>query len=564
MRNLLFVWICLLAVELQGAQRFADRFVYISDWKLQKEEDVADITKVLEAARKNHINAAVVSIGLDTLCKASPDYLRRLKAVNQSSEQNNVELIPSIFSVGRGDAVLAHDRNLAEGVPVEDAPFVVQGGEGRLAPSSAVRFTNAGFEEFDSNTPKGFERVDQPGEVSFADTEIRHGGRTSLRLEHFGAASGGRGMAMQTIQVQPLRCYRFSLWVKTDGLQPADALRLVVQAGGRDLVPRQFPLPASSDWRKLTMLFNSLGFDKVTIQAGVWGGKAGKVWLDDWSIEEVGPVNVLHRPGTPVTVRSEAGTVVYTEGKDFAPLQDPHLDPWHDDGEALPLKLLPGSRIHEGDHLKVSWYHSMVIDDSQVTVCMAEPALYDVFDDEARMLVENLHPRSVLLEMDRVRMGGTCRACRGHKMGELLGECITKQASILRNYASSLEVYAWSGMLDPNCDAHSNYYLVDGDFAGSLDNVPKNLIMLVRGSTSLEASLGFFSGQGRRTLVACPSEADNLQEVEGWIKVAAQTPKLRGLMFMPPGKNYSLLATFADLLRKPELPSAARSTSNPP
>ena len=146
MRNLLLVFACLLALELKGAQRFADRFVYISDWKLQKEEDVAEITKVLEAARKNHINAAVMSIGLDSLCMASPDFLRRLKAVNQSCEENNVELIPSIFSIGHGDGLLAHDRNLAEGLPVEEAPFLVQGGEGRLAPSSAVRFANGGFE----------------------------------------------------------------------------------------------------------------------------------------------------------------------------------------------------------------------------------------------------------------------------------------------------------------------------------------------------------------------------------------------------------------------------------
>ena len=71
------------------------------------------------------------------------------------------------------------------------------------------------------------------------------------------------------------------------------------------------------------MLFNSLNYDQVSPYAGLWGGKAGKVWLDDWSIEEVGPVNVLRRPGTPVTVRSENGAVTYTEGKDYAPLQDP-------------------------------------------------------------------------------------------------------------------------------------------------------------------------------------------------------------------------------------------------
>jgi hypothetical protein len=551
-KRLLFTCICLLAVRLGAAQRFADRFVSIADCRLQTDEDVVEISNILAVASKNHMDAAVVSFGLDTLCKASPEFFRRLLAVNRSCEENDLELIPSVFSVGRGDGVLAHDRNLAEGLPVEDAPFMVQGGEACLAATRSGQFRNGGFEEFNGNTLKGYDLLDQPGEVSFADTAVRHSGRASLRLENFTAAPHGQGTVMQTIQVKPHRCYRVALWVKTEGLQPMGALRVKVLAGGRDLAPREFHVPPSSDWRKLTMLFNSLGFDKVSVYAGVWGGKAGKVWLDDWSVEEVGPINVLRRPGTPVTVRREDGAVVYTEGRDYAPLQDPHLDPWHDDGEALPLKLLPGSRIREGEHLRVSWYHSMLINDSQVTVCMAEPELYEIFDHEARMLVENLHPRSVFLNMDEIRMGGTCRACRGHKMGELLGECITKQVEILRNYAPSLEVYVWSGMLDPNRDAHANYCLVDGDFTGAWEHVPRNLIMVVQGGAQLEASLRFFAGRGSRTLVACYADGDYLRQVENWVSLAAQTPKLRGFMYVPRQQNYSLLPGFADLLRKPE------------
>ena len=244
--------------------------------------------------------------------------------------------------------------------------------------------------------------------------------------------------------------------------------------------------------------------------------------------------------------------MVYTEGKDYAPLQDPNLNPGHDDGEALPLKLLPGSRIREGERLRVSWYHSMIINDSQVTVCMAEPALYEIFDHEAKLLVKKLHPRSVFLNMDEIRMGGTCQACRGRNMGELLGECITKQAEILRSYVPSLEIYIWSDMLDPNHNAHGKYYLVDGDFTGSWEHVPKNLIMAVWGGEPRPASLDFFAGRGSRTLVACYYDADDLKDVEGWLQLAAPTRKLRGFMYTPWQKKYSLLPAFGDLLRKPK------------
>src|SRR5208337_732275 len=244
-KRLLFTCICLLAVRLGAAQRFADRFVSIADWRLQTDEDVVEITNILAVAGKNHMDAAVVSFGLDTLCKASPEFFRRLRAVNRSCEENDIELIPSVFSVGRGDGVLAHDPNLAEGLPIDDAPFLVQGGEARLAPTNPVQFRNGGFEEFNGNTFKGYDLLDQPGEVSFADTAVRHGGRASLRLEHFASKTEGEGRVMQTVQVQPHRCYRIAFWVKTEGLQPMGALRVRVLAGGRDLAPREFHVPPS-------------------------------------------------------------------------------------------------------------------------------------------------------------------------------------------------------------------------------------------------------------------------------------------------------------------------------
>ena len=97
-----------------------------------------------------------------------------------------------------------------------------------------------------------------------------------------------------------------TVWVKTEGLQPASAFNLLaLTADDREIAPRQFHLASTGDWKKTTMLFNSLNYDRVRPYAGLWGGKAGKVWLDDWAVEEVGPVNDLRRPGTPVTVGSQ-------------------------------------------------------------------------------------------------------------------------------------------------------------------------------------------------------------------------------------------------------------------
>jgi hypothetical protein len=189
--------------------------------------------------------------------------------------------------------------------------------------------------------------------------------------------------------------------------------------------------------------------------------------------------------------------------------------------------------------------------------------LYEIFDHEAKLLAEKLQPRSVLLGTDEVRMGGTCRACKGRNMGQLLGECVTRQASILRSHIPSVEVYIWSDMLDPNHNAHGNYYLVDGDFTGSWTNVPRNLIMTVWGGVPRESSMKFFAEQGFRTLVACYYDADDLKEVQGWLDIARQTRKVRGFMYTPWQKKYALLPDFGDLLRKPNPATNAPSNATP-
>ena len=546
----LAVWLlvsCLIAPDLRAA--YPERYVWVFGWGLGKDSDIAEIKKVLDAAARAGFNGAVVSFGLDTLCKRNAEYFRRLEAIQQVCDSNKLELIPTVFSVGYGGGILSHNPNLAEGLPVVDAPFVATGNEARFVLDATVQLTNGGFEEFNGNKFRSFSFHDEPGKISFADTNTVHGGRVSMRLENFGADQHGHGRVMQTVKVAPDRCYRVSVWVKTEGLRPTSAFRCIALAGDRELAPRQFNLPATTEWRKISFIFNSLNHEKVNLYAGLWEGKAGKVWLDDWTIEDAGPVNVLHRPGTPVTVRNGDGTMTYTEGKDYASLTSPEFNVWRGDSGMAVLKLFPGSRIKEGERLRVSWYHSMLIHDSQVTTCMAEPALYEIFDHEAKLLAERLRPFRVFLGTDEVRMGGTCKACSGRDMAQLLGECVSKQAAAIRRYSPKAQVYVWSDMFDPNHNAHANYYLVQGDFTGSWKQVSTNLVMAVWGGEPREGSLKFFAEQGFPVLVACYYDADNLTDVKNWISLSKGMSNVRGFMYTPWTKRYDLLPEFGELFR---------------
>lgn len=568
-----------------GEKVYTDRWVYVSRG-LGRDEDVGQIREIVKTASEHGLNGMVLSAGLDRLSLRSSDHLRRLQEVKDFCQEYKVEIIPIIFSVGYGGSVLGHNLNLAAGLPVKDALFVVEGNEAQLMADPQVQIVNGGFEEFEGNRLKGYKFHDKPGQISFVDQEIVKEGKASLRLEHFGEVDPEHGHAriMQEVNVHPHRYYRVTCWVKTEGSRPQGAFRILVLGGarsigkrllvdGRSLAPYDPQIPETTDWREVTMAFNSLEYHQIKLYAGLWNGKAGRVWLDDLRIEEIGLVNVLRRPGTPVTVTSqveqaaslftvekatslpdqENGKIVYQEGKDYQHIADPDLGPWRGaDHDPPPIHILPNSRIKDGQRLWVSFYHSMAVNRSQVSACMSEPEVYDIWRKEARLLHEQLQPQKYLLSMDEIRAGGSCVACkeRSMTMAEILGDCITKQVEMLRDINPDAEIYIWSDMLDPNHNAHGDYYLVDGDFTGSWKHVPEDLIIVCWYHRKREESLKFFSDLGFRTLAGAYYDGDTLDNPRDWLETLNRTSGARGIMYTTWQNRYALLAGFGDLVTR--------------
>jgi len=512
----LIIIVSLLCSFCQGQDRKASlmgqypyRWVYVSR-SLNRDSDVVDIKNIVKTASESGLNGMVLSAGLDRLDGRSPAYFQRLKQVSRLCKQENFEIIPIIFSIGYGGSILSEDRNLAAGLPVKDALFVVQKNQAHFVPGITAKIQNPGFEQYQGNRLKGYNFHDRPGEVSFIDTTVFSSGRASLRFENFGKYQYGHARVMQEIKVEPHRCYRVSCMVRTEALQPEGAFRIMVLGpDGRDLAPWDPKVPSTSDWRQVTMGFNSLGYDRVRIYLGVWGGRSGRFWLDDLTVEEVGLLNVLRRPGTPVTVTDEQTGFVYKEGKDYAPIADPKLN-FRFNHEPIPIEIPPGSKIRNGTKLRVSYYHGMAINNGQVTVCMTEPKVYEIWDRQIRLLQEVLSPSKYLLSMDEIRAGGSCRACkkRNMTMAQILGDCITEQVRIIRSINPSAEILIWSDMLDPNHNAHDNYYLVDGDFTGSWNYVPRDLVIVCWYYDKRAESLAFFSSLGFRTMAGATIPAD--------------------------------------------------------
>ena len=95
------------------AAPYPERFIWLFGWGLGKDSDVAELSKVLETASRSGLNGAMLSSSLDSLCKQSPDYFRRLEELRKTSDRLGMEIIPAVFSVGYGGGVFSHNRHLA-------------------------------------------------------------------------------------------------------------------------------------------------------------------------------------------------------------------------------------------------------------------------------------------------------------------------------------------------------------------------------------------------------------------------------------------------------------------
>ncbi len=537
--------------SLASGEEIPRRWVYVSKG-LHQDRDVDEIRGIVQTAAAHGLNGMVLSAGLDRIDRQPDHWFKRLEAVKRECGRRGVEIIPIVFSAGYGSSILGYDRNLAEGLLVKDARFVVQGTEAVLKTDFPVEIPNGGFEEFSGNQVRGCRFHDLPGKVSFVDTRVAKEGKASLRFEQFGRFPHGHGRVMFEVPVRPHRCYRVTGSVKTEGLLPAGCFRVQVLAGKRALAPVTIRVESTSDWRPFNVGFNSLDQEKVLVFAGVWGGKEGRFWLDGLRIEEIGLVNLLRRPGTPLSVRDEESSTVYEEGRDFAQLVDPKLT-FRFDHDGPRIRLLPGTRLREGQALRVTYYHGVSVHEGQVTICMSEPKVYEIWTRQAALIQKHLAPQRWLLSMDEIRAGGSCEACKRRKMtmAQILGDCLTRQFEMIRNVNPRAEVYVWSDMLDPNHNAHDNYYLVDGDFTGSWKHVPKDLRIVCWYYEKRKESLAHFSSLGFKTLAGAYYDGDTLENPRGWLEALKQTPGAAGIMYTTWQNKYELLGPFGDLVSKP-------------
>jgi hypothetical protein len=523
---------------------------------LRDDTDVEEVRAIARRAAAHGFTAVLFSSSFDDITDQPPEFFGRLDAVKAAFDSLGLEVIARVTSAGYAYPAIKHHRDYAAALPVRNALFVVDGGMARHTADVEPVLENGGFESFKGNRVDDFGIQDGPARVSFVDESVARQGRASVRFENLHDARAGMGRVMQTVRVTPFHCYRVTFWVRSEDLDHSDRVRgLVLSGDGRTLMSRSAEIDRTSDWKRVTLGFNSLERAQVLIYAGIWGGEGGRLWIDDLRIEEADMVNLLRREGTPVTVRGESSGIVYEEGRDYVRIADPGLN-FQMNHAGPNIQLTPDSRIADGEHLRVDFYQALSINNGQIGACLSEDRIYALWRESIAAVEEHLSPSWYHIGFDEVRHGGWCEACtaRGISGGEMLGDAITRVADIVAEVAPDAGVMVWSDMLDPNHNGTRSNYLFNGSFAGSWEYVPRELVVACWYYETRLPSLRHFDALGHRTIAAAYYDARTVEAMEEnalrWLDALDRVDGGVGIMYTTWRGNYDLLEAFGDFVSR--------------
>lgn len=532
--------------------KYERRWVWVmANLMVDKEAD--RVVALIERSAKTGYNGLVLSdYKMNLLDQVQPNYFPNATRVLEAARKAKIEIIPAIAPIGYSNGLLMHDVNLAEGMSVVDAPFVVKGKEARLAPDPALaKFTAGAMEQARGDVIVGFNYQDEPGKWTFADTKEWHAGKASLRIEN----PAGNARLIHAIKVRPHAAYRLSAWVKTKGWSAPGNFRLMaIGAGdkGRQLSFQEGGIEPDQDWRSVEAVFNSQDFDVANLYVGIYGGGKGSLWVDDVKVEPMGLTNVLRRGGCPFSVKGADGKTTYEEGRDFEEVADPKLGmiPYAGEYEFLhegpPIRLTAKSRIRDGDTLRVSWYHPVATLSNQVMCCVSEPKVYEILRDQARRVNAVYKPRRVLLSHDEIRVMNWCALCQSRKMtpGQLLADNVRRCREIAREAMPGAEILVWSDMFDPNHNAVDDYYLVNGTLKGSWEGLDPSVTILNWNGGKLAESAKFFADRGHKQVIAGYYDVDDLSGFTDWDAKARGVKGVIGFMYTTWMQKYGLLEQY--------------------
>ena len=523
--------ILLATFAILGCARAAEkmeRWVYIPA-NFQVEAEAARVNGLLErAAAAGYTHALVQDSKFSRLTTVTRQYFPNVETVKATAKRLGIEIVTAVFPVGYSNDLLFHDPNLAEGLPVKDALFEVKDGIAKIVEDPPVTLPGTA-------SRAGWDFVDET--LTPEDGAMR-----ANPLE-------GNARLHERVKVSPFRQYHLSVSIRSENLSGEKPEIKALGKDGRSLQWTNLAVKPNQSWTRYDVTFNSLDNDEVSVYFGVWGGHRGTVWWRDTAIEECGPVNLLRRKGTPLTIKRDGGGEL-TEGKDFEPVTNPLtgskpwpgcFTAWH---EAPVIRV---KNIADGTKLRVSYFHTHIIYDEQICGCVEEPAFQNLLWDQAKEVVKLWGSKTNFMSHDEWRVMGWDDACKGKPPARIAADNLKLCTDILRKEAPGGRILVWNDMYDPFHNAKKDYYLANGSLEKSWEGLTSGVEIMNWNFGKRDESLAFFSGRGHSQLIAGFYDGD-LSDVDAWLASAAKVKGVRGFMYTTWKQDYSQLEAVAQKL----------------
>ncbi len=530
-------------------------------WHHSYVKDAAEVIKseklIDQAADAGYTGMAFWDSSINFLHR-TPNNAALVRQVVRYAKARHLKVMPLVAPFGHSADLLRQNPNWAEGQRVVGTRFQVQDKTLRLV--SDFRGVRNG----------GFESGSAPW-LSFGDTATKVDATVHHSGTHAGLISGaanpsGNARFFQQFDVIPWRQYHLRMFIKEQGFHGFSQLLIFGNGdNARNRGDYNFNLPADRDWTQVDFTFNSGDNKTISILFGVWGGNRGNLWFDDISMEETALVYVLRGPSTPLKVYDPGNpSQVYREGVDYAAIADPKLavnpnfdnDNWH---QPMTVPVPAGSALRPGQAVAMDFYAAQPIYNETIGASLTDEGAWQWMIDNSNAVARVLPGVDALLfGYDEMRhMNSTASAKAMHMTpAQLLDWHFAKTYKLYRAMAPRTPIYVWNDMFDPFHNAHENFYLVEGDLAGSWKGLPADVIVMNWNLGRLKESATWFSGKDPKQPVAhkqviagfydAGSGADAAKAE--WEQVRG-VPGICGMMYTTWNDNYSQLKAFADAAR---------------
>jgi mono/diheme cytochrome c family protein len=179
---------------------------------------------------------------------------------------------------------IAARRNAAEIIALADA----KGGKKPVAAAPTNLMPNADFSQEENGVPKGWSLRMYGGDRNAVKLSSSDQGRNKSKALQITATKSVDAGAGIELQLEPNTSYRFSAWVRTEGVTRTGGMGAMINVHGAQ--ERSKGMDGTRDWQQLSFDFKTDGDGGELLHClfGGYGGSTGTAWFDDLSLVKLG------------------------------------------------------------------------------------------------------------------------------------------------------------------------------------------------------------------------------------------------------------------------------------